>query len=248
MRIAPSKFGADLKVSEQFKNQHVESLKSYLPREVGQHPDFQNFVLANINGLVELSSLEVCESRRNRLHLSCEPRDLAERTLTLANGDQFIAGARFKNLDIDFPFIEVLFGTAVQPEQLDEVSKIVRREFKNLSPLGFKFKDRPDIHSDLERWSHTVFGEIKSQPNHDSPLALRFSFDQTIDWYPQYVSEYRELLADKTSSKVSFASEPSVSSKSQPPTALSWSQEMSMASAASSPASIAHSTDCPQST
>jgi hypothetical protein len=67
--------------------------------------------ISSIDDLVELSSLKVCEARKKGLGLSCKPLDLTERTLKLANGNEFIAGARFKNLNVDFPFIEIQIGS-----------------------------------------------------------------------------------------------------------------------------------------
>lgn len=186
-----------LKVSEQFKKQYLDYLKSYLPQEIIQGPDFQNAVLTNIEELVELSAIDVCESRKKGLALSCDSRDLAERTLKLANGIEFIAGARFKNLDISFPFVEIQASSEMTSELIREIGEIVQNEFKNLRPKGFKFKDKPGIHPNFEKWSHTVFGKIEKQKNPLTPTEMEFSFTTNLDWYSQYISEYQERLAEK---------------------------------------------------
>lgn len=185
-----------MKVSEQFRDQYLNYLKSYLPQEIVQHPNFRNSVLTSLNELVELSESKVCEARRNGLGLSCDSRDLAERTLRLSNGNQFIAGARFKNLNIEFPFIEVQLSSEISSELVSEISSIVRTEFKNLRPLGFKFKDRPDAYLNFEKWSHAVFGNIE-ECEMQVPAGMSLGFTNSLDWHQQYVTEYQERLAEK---------------------------------------------------
>jgi hypothetical protein len=186
-----------LKINELFKNQFLDKLKSYLPQEISQNSDFQTAVFANLDELVELSTLEVCEARKNGLSLSCDPRDFAERVLKLSNDHEFIAGARFKNLNRDFPFIEIQLGLELTSELVNEISEIVKKEFKNIRPIGLKFKDKPNIHPTFEKWSHTVFGKIESQQNSPIQLGMSLSFTQNLDWHPQYISEYQERLIEK---------------------------------------------------
>ncbi|AZZ35424.1 hypothetical protein CIK05_00955 [Bdellovibrio sp. qaytius] len=186
-----------MKIKELFKNQYLDNLKNYLPKEIIQHSDFQTAVFASLDELVELSSSEVCEARKKGLALSCESRDLAERTLKLSNGNEFIAGARFKNLDINFPFIEIHSGSEKSSEIVREISKIVQNEFANLRPKGLKFKDKPNAHLNFEKWSHTVFGKIEKQNNSQVSSGMNFSFTQDLDWHSQYVAEYQERLAEK---------------------------------------------------
>ncbi len=186
-----------LKINELFKNQYLDKLKSYLPQEIILNSDFQTAVFANLDELAELSTSEVCEARKKRLALSCEPGDLAERVLKFSNGNEFIAGARFKNLNRDFPFIEIQLGSEITSEQVKEISEIVKIEFKNIHPIGLKFKDKPNIHPTFEKWSHTVFGIIEPQKNSQTELGMNFSFTQNLDWHPQYISEYQERLIEK---------------------------------------------------
>lgn len=186
-----------MKVSDQFKKQYLNYLKTYLPKEIVQYPVFQTSVFSSIDELVELSTLEVCDARKNGLALSCESKDLAERTLTLANGNEIIAGARFKNLDVNFPFIEINSGREMSSATVTEICEIVQSEFKNLHPKGLKFKDRPNSHANFEKWSHTVFGEIKEQKISQVPAGIAFSFTRNLDWHQQYIVEYQERLAEK---------------------------------------------------
>lgn len=188
-------------ITNQFKKQQIDYLKSYLPQEISQNLEFYLAVLASIDGFVELSSHNVCESRKMRLKLSCEASDLAERTLTLTNGNEFIAGARFKNLDIDYPFVEIQLGVEKSIDVIHELSEIVQDEFKNLRPKGLKFKEKPiidrNLNQYLEKWSHTVFGKFNKQQNLDIPLDLKFCATQNLEWYSQYLAEYHERLAEK---------------------------------------------------
>lgn len=186
-----------MEISEQFKKQFLDNLKSYLPKEIIQYSDFQTAAFASLDELIELSSPEVCEARKKGMALSCDPRDLAERALKLSNGNEFIAGARFKNLDINFPFVEIQIGSEMSLELVSEISEIVKNEFGNLHPKGLKFKDKPNAHSNFEKWSHTVFGKILKQKNLLVPSGVNFSFTQNIDWHQQYVAEYQERLSEK---------------------------------------------------
>ncbi len=185
-----------MKVSEQFKDQYLNYLKSYLPQEIVQHPRFKTSVLTSLDELVELSESKVCEARKSGLGLSYDSAGLAERTLILEDGNEFIAGARFKNLNIEFPFVEVQLSSGISGELVREISSIVRDEFKDLRPLGFKFKDRPNAHQNFENWSHTVFGSIEKREV-QVPAGMSLAFTNSLDWHQQYVTEYRERLAEK---------------------------------------------------
>ena len=186
-----------MQVSEQFKDQYQNYLKSYLPEEIIRHSDFKASILTGLDELIELSETKVCEARKNGLGLSCDSRDLAERTLKLENGSEFIAGARFKNLNVEFPFVEVQLCSPISKEQIEEISAAVQTEFKNLRPLGFKFKDKPNAHPSFEKWSHTVFGRITKQAPLSLPNGMSLSFSSRLDWHEQYIAEYQERLAEK---------------------------------------------------
>jgi len=186
-----------LLISEQFKKQYLNYLKSYLPEEITQGLSFENSVSENFDDLIHLSHLEVCQNRINGLNLTCESKDLSERMLKLANGDEFIAGARFKNLDIRFPFIEINSSLNMTVAVMSEISHIVRSEFKNIRPLGIKFKDKPNKHLNLEKWSHVVFGQINRQYYSQINTEIIFSLTQSLDWHQQYVAEYQERLKEK---------------------------------------------------
>lgn len=68
-----------MKVSEQFKAQYLNYLKTYLPQEIVQHPHFNTSVLTSLIELVELSESKVCEARKSGLGLFCNAGDLAEK-------------------------------------------------------------------------------------------------------------------------------------------------------------------------
>lgn len=59
-----------MKLSENFKKQHLNYLRSYLPQEIMDSADFQTAVFANLDDLVELSTTDVCEARKKGLGLS----------------------------------------------------------------------------------------------------------------------------------------------------------------------------------
>lgn len=74
-----------MKVSHKFKTQYLEYLKSYLPEVIIQCEQFESAVISEIDSLMELSELKVCEARVKALELNCEAKDLGERTLILSN-------------------------------------------------------------------------------------------------------------------------------------------------------------------
>ncbi len=172
-------------------------MNSYLPQEIAQNSNFQSAVDAHLDGLAELSTPAVGEARKKRLALSCEPREVAERVLKLRNGNEFIAGIRFKNLNRDFPFVEINFGSELTSEVISEMKEIVKYEFKNLNPKGLKFKDKPNAHPNFEMWSHTVFGTIENREDLIVPSEMNWFFTSSLEWYPQYLAEYQERLIEK---------------------------------------------------
>ncbi len=168
-----------------------------MPSEITQNPEFRKSTADSIDSLIELSDLEVCLARKNGLGLAIDAAELSERILSLANGSEFIAGVRYKNLDISFPFVEVHLGFDPTNDDIKELSHIIKREFESINPKGFKFKTRPDAYSNLDKWSHTVFGKIAKQESSLVPFEIKFSFSQNLDWHQQYVAEYQERLAEK---------------------------------------------------
>lgn len=185
-----------MKITERFKKRYSDYVKSYLPQEVVQNPDFEKSVFVYFDELAGLASPEVCNLRKKGLSLNCDSSALAERTLMLASGEDFIAGPRFKNLDINFPFVEINLGMEMSSELLSEVCGVVQSEFKEIRPKGLKFKDQPAAHSNLDKWSHTVFGKIEKQEILKVPSGLTLSFTQNLEWHQQYVSEYRQRLSE----------------------------------------------------
>lgn len=65
-------------------------------------------IINELKELEPLSSEDVCLKRHARFHVSgSSPKDFQERIFTLENGDFILAGIRFKNLEIDKPFVAV---------------------------------------------------------------------------------------------------------------------------------------------
>ncbi len=89
--------GDCMKVSEKFRTQYLNYLKSYLPLAIIQNEQFTSVASADLDSLIELSTVEVCEARKKKLALDCNADDIAERVLVLSNGDEVIAGVRFNN-------------------------------------------------------------------------------------------------------------------------------------------------------
>ncbi len=187
-----------MKITKKLKNDYKAYLGSYLPPSILQNDKFENGLNVILDELSELSREDICTARKKRLDLQCEASDLAERTLRLNDGSEIIAGARFKNLDTSFPFIEIHKTTEATAEYLAELKELLRYEFKGICPRGFKFKDKPQLHIDAEKWSHTVFGEIRRKLDKNIIPGINLGFESSLDWHAQYVSEYKERLNEKT--------------------------------------------------
>lgn len=186
-----------MKISNEFKKLYKENLETYLPKVILQNNNYETAVYESIMELADLADIRVCTNRQKALKLSCEAEELAERCLTLSDGTQFLAGARFKNLDTNFPFVSIHKTMRASAPILDEIQNIVTKEFKAIKPKGFLFKDGPNLNLELEKWSHTVFGEIKIENQATEVSGLKFNMSQSLDWYSQYAEEYRERLTEK---------------------------------------------------
>lgn len=186
-----------MKITDEFKKSYEAYIKTYLPDSIIQNENFKSSISESLKSLAELSTDEVCKARKKGLNLTCDERHLAERSLKLSDGTEFIAGARFKNLDTNFPFIAIQKSKAASADILDEIKTVVLEEFKEIKPKGFLFKDNPKLILPLEKWSHTVFGEIQIDTHVNKFLGLNFNMSRSLDWYSQYVKEYRERLDEK---------------------------------------------------
>jgi hypothetical protein len=186
-----------LKVSDRFKHQYKKYTRSYLPSEITQNNRFESGIDDIFFDLSELATQDVCLARKKALGVDCQTSDLAERVLRLSNGDEIIAGARFKNLDVSFPFVEICKTSEAKSEMLAELQKLVALEFRNIRPKGFKFRDRPGLDLSLEKWSHTVFGKIESKIAMPDLPDINAFFSKSLNWHSKYCEEYRERLNEK---------------------------------------------------
>ena len=88
---------------------------------------------------LELAEPEVCRARHQAFGLpGTQPQDYAERLLSLPGQGRLLAGIRFRNLDPDFPFIE-LSGDLPLPELLarrTEIFTTLRQTFAVFRPRG----------------------------------------------------------------------------------------------------------------
>jgi hypothetical protein len=186
-----------MKITDEFKKSYEANLKSYLPESIIQNENFKSSISESLQDLVELSTRVVCKARKKGLNLDCDEEHLAERCINLSDGTQIIAGARFKNLDINFPFIAIQKSKEASADILEEIKTAVLEEFREIKPKGFLFKDNPNLNLPLDKWSHTVFGEIKIDNHASKVLGLNFNMSRSLEWYSQYVIEYRERLNEK---------------------------------------------------
>lgn len=169
-----------------------KKLASYLPEVITNNSNFELAVASNLEELEELSSLVVCKKRVERLGLDLEPQNLSERLLDLGAGQVLIAGARYRRLNKDFPFIAVEANFSIQHEMLKELSTLLKHEFRTIAPKGFTFNQAPVEISDCEKWTHVLWGktDFKVEPS----LDYRYHFPSTFAHYQEYQSQYQAHL------------------------------------------------------
>jgi hypothetical protein len=186
-----------MNITDELKISYEAHLKSYLPEIIVQNENFKSSISESFEELAELSKSEVCKARKKALNLDCDEKYLAERCLKLSDGTQIVAGARFKNLDKDFPFVTIHQSGILSTDIVAEIKTKILNEFSEIQPKGFLFKDRPNLNGPFEKWSHTVLGKIENNNLKTEVLGLNFNMSLSLDWHGQYVEEYKERLNEK---------------------------------------------------
>lgn len=131
------------------------------------------------------------------------------RILELADGNQVLCGIRFRGLDVERPFVNVAATTkALTVSQIKLISDEISQAFRTFRPQHVQFyiashlsitpEDFDDAHWDYRilagpitqsAYQLSLNTSMNSQPNCEIHRA------KTLDFYPQYVQDYHNLLA-----------------------------------------------------
>jgi hypothetical protein len=134
-----------MNITDGFKESYETYLKSYLPETIFQNENFNRSISESLKELADLSTSKVCKARKNGLNLDYDEKNLAERCINLSDGTQIIAGARFKNLDINFPFIAIQKSKAASADILEEIK--IDKHASKASGLDFNMTRSLDWYS-----------------------------------------------------------------------------------------------------
>ena len=195
-----------LKLKSRDAASFAEPLKEYLPREIVSARGLREAVINDVEVLSELADPKVAVIRRERLNLALEPAEIAEklllktRTLPPLKSRIVIGGARFRNLDTAFPFVEIHLNYRIKKAaQIEELRQMVDENFYALRPRGFTFKEAPGLgpqlgltEGALQEWSHAVWGPTKKIAAAPLPKGLELKAETSIAFYSAYEREYRE--------------------------------------------------------
>ena len=163
-------FGLSKELSKSFSTPVLE----YLPDLFDPQSVFES-EYEDLESLAQLASPEIVKERLERLGVQLSADDLKERVLYNDGTRVVIAGLRFKNLDLGFPFVALKLN--FRPDQdgaLATLKKLVRETFALSAPRGFTFWEAPDQSlSQTANWTTILAGPMWQS----APLNLPASFD-----------------------------------------------------------------------
>jgi hypothetical protein len=164
-------------------------LASYLPTSISDNPGFLSAIAEEIRGWEELASEAASQARKERLKLSQSASDLRERLVLDEDGKLIVAGVRFKNLDLNFPFIALYANFSLDCATIQRLALRLKSEFKAVRPLGFTFDQAPGSVQGIPVWSHVVFGRQLNQ-SASLPGELKITWPLSFAHYTEYRDEY----------------------------------------------------------
>jgi GNAT superfamily N-acetyltransferase len=166
---------------------------SYLPEEIGANPAFRSAIAGDIDKLLHLAEPEVCESRRRGANSELAGDQFRERVLIEDGARVAVGGIRFRNNDLRFPFVGIEANFDLfEPKLIGQVASTARREFHAFEPKGILVSGSPNIalSGGFERWSHTLFGSMRTISDFQLPAEMTCSFPSTVEFYDEYRDAY----------------------------------------------------------
>ena len=183
-----------LKLPDRVEYGFAMHLAQHLPGVIIENSNYLTSVREEISDLDQLASEEVYKSRAEFLNLSVDASELRDRVLLNENNKIILAGVRYRNLDAEFPFIELNANFDFDESNLVDIQKLVHSEFRAISPQGFTFKQAPGEIKMTKAWSHIVFGKTHLTNPSSAESHLEFEWPRSFDDYSTYRAEYERFL------------------------------------------------------
>lgn len=141
---------------------------------------------------LELALPEICQQRQRAFGFKVQAQDYAERLLELPGSGHLLAGIRFRNLDPDFPFIELASDLAWSAffARLPEIKARLKESFKAFEPLGLTLRLPASLTppSEALSWNLWLVGRPQAP---DDPAGLELNRPAQPMDYARYLAQYR---------------------------------------------------------
>ena len=166
---------------------------SYLPEEFHATPTFGSAIANHVGELLQLAEPDVCRARKRGTNSELAEDEFRERVLIEDGARIAIGGIRFKNDDLQFPFVGINANfNLFEPKLIGQIASVAKREFGAFEPKGILIPGPPHIalSTGFERWSHTVCGSATGAGNFRLPAELACSFPSHAEFYDEYRDTY----------------------------------------------------------
>lgn len=171
---------------------------SYLPEQIRTSPAFHPAVQEHAGALARLAQPELCARRKDLIKSELAADEFRERVLFEDGAKVVLGGIRFRNLDPEFPFVEVNASfDPFEPKLIEHVASVARQQFGGFAPKGILAVGPPDValSTGVERWTHAVCGPSTTTCSALLPAELTFSFPARVDFYDAYGAAYARWQA-----------------------------------------------------
>ncbi len=115
-------------------------------------------------------------------------------------GLELLVGIRFLGLDMNEPFVDVMYHAALTPEQLSAVQDAIRLEFAVFKPKRTRFyvsSHQPPFTGDGDkRLIAAPLGVMLAQPKPGTFGRVELRQATSLAFYPDYAATYHELHAE----------------------------------------------------
>ena len=160
-------------------------------------------ITEEMKSLEELAMPDVALKRHEFFSVPhAAPEDYYERVIEIepSSGQYFIAGIRFRNLELNRPFITIMPSFSELDEGLIlKLSRKIKSEFKVFNPESFHFTMPEDVTCNAKALKIDRFTVVESIENLDlSSANLKLTPLKSIEFYNEYVEEYEHLYRTST--------------------------------------------------
>lgn len=181
-------FGLSKALSKSFADPVLEYLPDLFDRQEIFDSEYED-----LESLAQLANADIVKERIDRLAVRLSPDEMTERVLYNDGSKVVVAGLRFRNLDLQFPFVALKLNfRADQESTIQLLRKLVRENFDEAVPRGFTLWEKPGQNLyQTETWSYIVAGPTASIEPRDLPSNLTLAHPSTVsEFYEDYKAEY----------------------------------------------------------